>query len=268
VTLDGVTIGPFAGELQLTFYADCNLITSRPSCPQTKISVPFFYDSGLAGDAPGWRQLAWLDTEGCWQRSNFDPAANDRPVAVRHRALIAESEHGSLVCLPPPHQYQFPRDWTDNLKFTWFGRNHLELAKQFGFGIRQVADGGRAFEPWFNAPPKTEQRLGVFYLLSRGKAEQALDEALRYTHGDKFVPLPGYVTFTSHWHMAVAVEAMKRNFEGTPISSNCSKRWASTPFTWGLPRRRPSVRPRARFDCRNWKRFSRSVAGSRMTSFS
>lgn len=216
VILDGLTIGPFSGELQFTFYADCNLIHVEAVVSTNEDERAILYDAGLAPVAPGWDKLAWLDTEGRWQRSNYDERADDRPVGVRHRALIAEGETGSIACFPPPHQYQFPRDWTDNLKFTWFGRNHHGLTKSWGFGIRQVADGGRAFEPWFNAPPKTQQRLGVFYLLSRGKAEQALEETLRYTHGDKFVPRPGHVTFTSHWHMAVAVQAMKRNFEGTP----------------------------------------------------
>ena len=58
--------------------------------------------------------------------------------------------------------------------------------------------------------PRTEQRLGVFYLLSGGNAEKALEQTLRYTHGDRFPKLPGYHTFTSHWHMAIADAAMQR----------------------------------------------------------
>ena len=130
--------------------------------------------------------------------------------------MIAEGAHGAVACFPPPHQYQFPRDWTDNLKFTWMGRNHAGFTHPFGFGIRQVAGGGRPFEPWFNAPPSTRQRLGVFYLLSDGKAEDALKQTLRYTHGDRFPTLPGHITFTSHWHMAVAVSAMTRKAQETP----------------------------------------------------
>ncbi len=61
----------------------------------------------------------------------------------------------------------------------------------------------------------TEQRLGVFYLLSGGSAEKALEQTLRYTHGDRFPKLPGYHTFTSHWHMAIADAALKRKKEGT-----------------------------------------------------
>ena len=44
----------------------------------------------------------------------------------------------------------------------------------------------------------------------------ALREALRYTHGDQFAKLPGHITFTSHYHMAVAVDAMARQFQGVP----------------------------------------------------
>jgi hypothetical protein len=43
----------------------------------------------------------------------------------------------------------------------------------------------------------------------RGNAEDALRETLRYTHGDRFPDLPGYKTFTSHWHMAIAVAAQR-----------------------------------------------------------
>src|SRR5262245_54062377 len=133
-----------------------------------------------------------------------DRFSDARPIVGRaHRTLIAEGAHGAVACFPPPHQYQFPRDWTDNLKFTWIGRGHLGQSTPFAFGVRQIADGGRAFEPWFNAPPGTRQHLGVFYLLTRGDAKDALRETLRYTHNDRFLKLPGHITFTSHYHMAV-----------------------------------------------------------------
>jgi hypothetical protein len=70
-----------------------------------------------------------------------------------------------------------------------------------GFGIRQSDTGDKRFVPWFNAPPGTEQRLGVFYLLTRGDARRALDAAARYTHGDRYKKLPGHLTFTSHYHV-------------------------------------------------------------------
>jgi hypothetical protein len=216
VALGNMSIGPFSGELVFTVYAGSRLLHVEAVVSTDADRTAFLYDAGLAGETPGWQRLAWIDTEGRLQRADIDPAVVDKPLAVRHRALIAECAHGSIACFPPPHQFQFPRDWTDNLKFTWLGRDHNGFPHPFGFGIRQVADGKRPFEPWFNAPPGTRQRLGVFYLLTRGRAEDALAETLRYTHGDRFPALPGHLTFTSHWHMAVAVSAMNQKVQGIP----------------------------------------------------
>jgi hypothetical protein len=216
ITLGDVSAGPFAGDLVLTLYADSPLLHVETVVTTKEEHRAILYDTGLAGVAPGWRHLAWTDTEGRRQRVEINPQATDQPLAVCYRTLIAEAEHGALACFPPPHQYCFPRDWTDNLKFAWYGRDHHGQAHPFGFGIRQVADGGRAFEPWFNAPPSVAHRLGVFYLLSGGNAEAALREALRYTHGDRFPALPGHITYTHHYHMAVAVNAMKRQKQTTP----------------------------------------------------
>ena len=41
-------------------------------------------------------------------------------------------------------------------------------------------------------------------------------ETLRYTHDDQFVKVRGHITFTSHYHMAVAMDAMARQFQGVP----------------------------------------------------
>jgi hypothetical protein len=101
------------------------------------------------------------------------------------------------------------------LKTVWYGRNHRGLDDRFGFGIRQAEKGGGSFVPWFNAPPGTEQRLGVFYLLSSGNAQKALEQTLQYTRGDRFPKLPGYHTMTSHYHMAIAQQALKEKQAGT-----------------------------------------------------
>jgi hypothetical protein len=217
IAVGDFTIGPFTGELVLTVYARSRLLHVEAVVATEEDRRAILYDAGLAGkEAAGWQRLAWLDSEGRIERMNVDPQAADQPLAVRHRTIVAECSTGSVACFPPPHQFQFPRDWTDNLKFVWVGRDHHRLPHPYGIGIRQVADGGRPFEPWFNAPPRTSQRLGVFYLLSCGNAEDALRETLRYTHGDRFSALPGHVTFTSHWHMAVAVSAMNQKAQGIP----------------------------------------------------
>jgi hypothetical protein len=214
IALSGLKVGSFEGEILFTFYTKSRLVHMEAVVATREESRAMIYDMGLASGTPTWRGLAWMDTAGNIQRLPVDRRAEDQPLAVRHRAIVAESEPGSVACFPPPHQYQFPRDLTDNFKFIWTGRGHGGLTSAFGFGVRQDPEGGGAFVPWFNAPPNTQQRLGVFYLLSRGRAETALEQVLRYTHGDHFPAIPGRLTFTSHWHMAVAVAAMARREEG------------------------------------------------------
>ena len=43
-------------------------------------------------------------------------------------------------------------------------------------------------------------------------------EVLRFTHGDRFPELPGFKTFSSHYHIAFTVEAMKRKAQGVEPS--------------------------------------------------
>jgi hypothetical protein len=93
---------------------------------------------------------------------------------------------------PPPHQYLYPLDFADNLKFVWYGR---------GFGVRQPPEGDKRFVPWVNALPRSEQHLSLFYCLSRGQTPRVLEEVRRFTHGDRFKKLDGYRTFTSHYHI-------------------------------------------------------------------
>jgi hypothetical protein len=218
VAVGPISVGPFKGELIVTVYAGARLVHVEAVVSTNEERRAFTYDAGLVSAPPIGKGLAWVDTEGNLHREAINPDSADRPEAVRHRAIVAEFDGGSLACFPSPHQFFFPRDWTDNLKTIWHGRNHRGLTTAYGFGIRQPETGGGTFLPWFNAPPGTQQRLGVFYLLSRGKAEVALGEVLRFTHGDRFLELPGYKTFTSHWHMAFTVEAMKQKAAGiTPL---------------------------------------------------
>ncbi len=214
IAVGPIAAGPFRGELVVTVYAGARLVHVEAVMATTEDRRAFTFDAGLVGASPVGRRLAWIDTEGVIRRVPAAAAA-DASEAVRHRAIVAESDGGSLACFPPPHQFFFPRDWTDNLKTAWHGGDHRGLAPgTSGFGLRQPEAGGGNYVPWFNAPPGTEQRMGVFYLLSRGPAEEALRETLRFTHGDRFPELPGYKTFSSHWHMAFTVEAMSQKARG------------------------------------------------------
>ena len=46
-------------------------------------------------------------------------------------------------------------------------------------------------------------------------ASRPCQEALQFTHNDRFPKLPGYKTFTSHYHMAIAINAMKEKASGS-----------------------------------------------------
>jgi hypothetical protein len=215
VTLGDLTAGPFAGQWQITVYPGARLVQLEAVVTTREDHVAFTYDAGLLGNSVPASRFIWTDTAGQWQQADADPSAADRAVMVRHRAIVAETAGGSLSCFPPPHQFFFPRDLTDNQQTVWYGRNHRGLDPRFGFGIRQTEKGGGTFVPWFNAPPGTEQRLGVFLLLTRGPAREALEQTLRYTNHDRFVSLPGHHTFTSHYHMAIALAAMQQKTRGS-----------------------------------------------------
>ena len=58
--------------------------------------------------------------------------------------------------------------------------------------------------------------MGVFFLLSSGAPDSALTDVLRYTNSDRFRPLDGYKTLSTHWHLADTVQAMANGFDWTP----------------------------------------------------
>jgi hypothetical protein len=207
IAIDGLSAGPFTGRLQMTIYAGAALVHVESVVSTEEQDRAFFYDAGLVSASPSWGTIASMDTGGNFQREGLVNAP-ERLHKVKHRAIVAESPGGSVACFPPPHQYFFPRDYTDNLATTWSGPGHLGIEDRVGFGIRQAETGGGSFSPWFNAPPGSQQHIGVFYLITRGKAEDALRETLRFTHNDRFPDLPGYQTFSSHWHMAITMSAI------------------------------------------------------------
>ncbi|HEX5102600.1 MAG TPA: hypothetical protein VFV87_02235 [Pirellulaceae bacterium] len=216
VTIDGLAIGPFAGSLEFSFYAGSPLVRVDAVVATEKDGVAMFYDAGIVADEPSWKDVGWADTEGHYHfvltRDLKQPAST---VKVRGRVIAVDSvPHGVVACFPPPHQFQFPRDYSTNLGFVWHGKGYQGLENKVGFGIRQNKDGGGNFVPWFNAPPGTQQRLGMFLLVSSGNAQESLDDTFAYTRGDRFAELPGYKTLTSHWHMAIAVAAMEEAKRG------------------------------------------------------
>ena len=110
--------------------------------------------------------------------------------------MAARLGAGSVAVFPAPHQYLFARDYTTNMGYVWY----TSWRGSVSLGIRQLRDDDSPYYPWMNAPPGTEQQMRMFLLVGDQDARAALDGVLRYTHGDRFPKLPGYVTFAPHWH--------------------------------------------------------------------
>lgn len=214
VILHEITAGGFRGRVEITVYAGSRLVQMEAvvSTPEDRRAI--LYDAGLVSQTPGWSGLAWMSTGGTLQKARVTAGSPAVAQAVRHRTIMAETPHGTIAVFPPPHQFFYPLDQSNNLKFTWYGSKFRGLTRGTGLGVRQHFQGDRRFVPWFNAPPRTEQRLGFFCLLSRQDPSETLDEVLRYTHRDGFSALPGHHTFSSHYHFAHTADVLERRARG------------------------------------------------------
>ncbi len=201
VVFDGLSAGPFKGELHFTVYPNCRLVHVEAVVSTEKDACAILYDAGLTSPAPDWKTVAWLDTDDKLQRVPATSQASAAPVASRHRAIVAEGAGGSIALFPPPHRFIYPLDFTDNFKLAWHGQGFQKQVTDWGLGVRQPPEGDNRWVPWVNAPPKTQQHLDIFYLLSKGQAPEALDEVRRFTNGDRFRKLDGFKTFTHHYHI-------------------------------------------------------------------
>ncbi len=113
VILDRLAAGSFAGSLQFTVYAGSRLVHVEAVMSTDEPDRAFLYDAGLVAERPSWRGMAWIDIEGDVRHQDLpvrEGAHVLREYAVRHRAIVAESDAGSVACFPPPHQFFFPRD--------------------------------------------------------------------------------------------------------------------------------------------------------------
>lgn len=200
VSFSTLSAGPFSGELILRFYAGSPFFHVEAAMGLEQKLVAYIYDFTLDGD---WTTVAWKDNvTDRWTR--VAPEGAPKPVGVRHRAIFAETGAGSVGVFPPPHAFFFPRDHSVNFKFAQVGKGR--------FGLRQDPAGGPghqgAFIPWFDAPAGKTQRMAAFVWLGAEKPEAALERLKKYTHDDAFKPMDGRLTFTSHWHVRLAMNEL------------------------------------------------------------
>ncbi len=206
VTFPGVQLGVFSGRLQFTVYKGTNLIRQEVIAKTDERSVAYKYDAGWNGMAIDRDTRAiWRDPAGQWQDYQFGGNSNTSDVALktRNRLLIAErGKAGSIAVFPPPHTFFWAREIETNLGYNWYRKNS---DASFSFGVRQAEkeeslqyQGNFAL---YSAPPGTWQRMAVYFYASAEPAQPAADAVLAFTHGDRFVALPGYQVMAHHYHM-------------------------------------------------------------------
>lgn len=220
VTFDGMNAGIFAGSLQYTFYPGTPLILQTAILSTTEPDTAYYYDAGLEmtdlQDETSGRNMAshfsYYDTDGKLQEITPPYDSDRQTLKVRYRTIAARMGAGSIAVFPPPHRYFMARDYTTNQGYLWFS----SWRGRVGLGIRQYPDDDTTIDPWINAPPGTNQEMGLFLLPEAGDATAALQHVQQFTHRDRFVHLPGFVTFAPHWHLAYTVQAMDHGVNWVP----------------------------------------------------
>ena len=213
IRLGELEAGPFRGAWEITLFDGSPLLQFEAVMRTDRDRVAFLYDAGVVSEDFRTAHFEWSEVARGLFDGELGPDTKEAyPIPVRWRWAAAwmDFEGPSLVVSPPPHQYFAPSDLSDNIKTCWIGRPEPLVAGPPGFGIRQDPVGAGPYVPWFNAPPGTDQRMGMFLLIAPPSADGGPLSMNSYTRGDQFKPLPGRIRFTSHYHMALTVDAMAR----------------------------------------------------------
>lgn len=211
VSLGELKASDFSGRIEITLYHGSPLINIAAVISTNTDSTAIVFDAGLVSKEMAWDQIAWSDV---YQKMRtVKPSLTDTAVneAVKYRTIIGKTNGGSLALFPGPHQYFYPLDEAFNLKFTWHGNQYRKLGEGYGIGIRQDLYGDNRFVPWFNAPPGTQQRMNFFCWIATDEPQLALDAVKRLTHDDKYLPLKGFKTMSSHFHNEFIMKVVMAN---------------------------------------------------------
>ena len=199
----GCRAGPFRGDLRFTVYPGCRLVhteavvsTDKDACRHPLRRRADRAEAGLEDGRLARHQRR--TTSGARRLT----AEGRSPSPCRHRTIVAEGDGGVGGRLPAAAPVPLPARLRRQLQVRLARAAAIAADDDWGFGVRQPPEGDKRFVPWVNAPPGTEQHLGVFYLLEpRPGAEAPRARSRRFTHGDRFKKLDGYRTFTSHYHI-------------------------------------------------------------------
>ena len=205
VNFPGLSMGIFAGSLRFTAYRGTNLIRLEAIAKTDEPFVAYKYNAALKGFTTAvMPQVTWRDTGGNAQRYQFGGPRNEDPVTIRakNRILIAEGRTGSVAVFPPPRRFFFQREVDTNLGYVWYRK---DAEAHYAIGVKQAdhEDVTRFLDNFalYSAPPGTWQRMGVYFYVSLDAAPVTRDKVLAFTHGDTFVPIPGYKTIIEDFHV-------------------------------------------------------------------
>jgi hypothetical protein len=208
LVIEGLSAETFAGRYELTIFAGSPLILAEAVLSTAQNNRALLYDAGLVSPPSRVTGYTWIDPRLGPQAAPADTPGGVR--AARYRTAALEFPGGNVTVFPPPHRYLYPLDFADNFGFNWLGRHYDSSAPGDGVGVRQPPTGDNRYVPWVNAPPGTEQRLPVFYRFGPADGAAEIAAVATYTRGDRFAPLPGYKTFSSHYHVEHTMDLLTR----------------------------------------------------------
>ena len=221
VTFPGMRLGSFSGALVLTVYEGTNLIRVEAVASTDLPSVAYKYDVGLTGlDLEGSR-IAWRDVANEEHSYSLRGPANSDHVVLRaaNRLVVAETNGGAIAAFPPPHTFFWAREIEINVGNNWYRKDD---ESSFSFGIRQgeqeVVERYLANWSLYSAPPGSEQHMAGYFYPTLGDASEAFEDALAFTNGDVYRPLPGYQVMGSHYHTNLGRQLMASGSIDTRLS--------------------------------------------------
>ncbi|WP_223816171.1 hypothetical protein [Adhaeribacter rhizoryzae] len=200
IIIGQATAGNFTGNLEITLYNGSPLLNIAAVLATEADSTAIIYDAGLVSKNKTWEKVFWADAKTTNVQSALAANQAAQDLAVKYRTIIGQGKAGSLAVFPAPHQYFYPLDNVYNLKYVWHGTGYRDLVDGYGLGIRHDLLGDRRWVPWFNAPPKTQQRLNFFCLLSTQKDGKVLEDVKKFTNGDAYQAVDGHYTLAAHFH--------------------------------------------------------------------
>ncbi len=220
VTFDGLKLGIFSGSLRYSFYPGTPLIQQAAMLSTDEPDTAYNYDAGLQMTSEQDRtagnnmasHIVFYDPVGKLTDITPPYSSDRHSIEVHYRAIAAKMGAGSIAIFPPPHRYMAARDYTTNQGYVWYS----SWRGQVGLGVRQYPDDNTGIDPWMNAPPRTVQEMGLFLLPGASDSAATLKDVRAFTHDDRFIALPGFITFEPHWHLAYTVQAMEKGLDWTP----------------------------------------------------